>query len=40
VFVLPAFYVLLARDHNAASKDKHEDDNGENRDHPNHSPAS
>ncbi|EBA01640.1 efflux RND transporter permease subunit [Marinobacter sp. ELB17] len=40
VFVLPAFYVLLARDHNAASKDKHKDDNGENRDHPNHAPAS
>ncbi|MEH6356555.1 MAG: efflux RND transporter permease subunit, partial [Marinobacter sp.] len=40
VFVLPAFYVLLARDHNAASRGKHEDDNGENRDHPNHAPAS
>jgi len=40
VFVLPAFYVLLARDHNAASKDKHEDDNGENHDHPNHAPTS
>lgn len=40
VFVLPAFYVLLAQDHNAASKDKHEDDNGENRDQPNHAPAS
>jgi multidrug efflux pump len=40
VFVLPAFYVLLARDHNAASKDKHEDNNEESRNQPNHAPAS
>ena len=26
IFVLPAFYVLMARDHNAASKKQHDDD--------------
>jgi multidrug efflux pump len=40
VFVLPAFYVLLARDLNAARQDKPEGDNEHKGDQPSHAPAS